>query len=333
MPRPRKKNKHLPPCMYFHHGAYYLVKGDAWRRLPATGESTLAAALEAYAQLVDTPAGTMPALIDAALEALRRRKAKPLSKSTLAQYAVAARILSRKLRQFRPEQVQPRHVAGIKVSMAATPNMANRCLSFLRQVFAYALEQQLIERSPCVGVARHHEAKRQRVPSREEYQAVYENAGPRLQVILELLRYTGQRIEDVLHIERAHLVDAGIYFDPQKVEGKPFIAAWTPELEAVVARAKALRGNVQSFRWLLTGRRGNAPDYRTVKLQWDKACAAAGVQNLHLHDLRAMCLTQAKREGLDPQALGRHSSAQMTARYLRDHEIPVVPTPSFRQSN
>jgi len=330
MARPRKQNSHLPPCLHQKHGAYYYVKNGAWKRLGAT----LTEALVGYAELVEMPAGTMPAVIEDALSAMRART-PPLASSTLAQYTVAAKILKRKLKQFRPEQVQQKHVAGIKVAMASTPNMGNRCLSFLRQVFDYALEQGLIASNPAIGVKRHKEAKRKRVPSQEEYAAVCAHAGSeRLQVVAELLRYTGQRVEDVLHIQIAHLTEAGILFDPEKT-GKPFYAAWTPELRGVVDRAKALRGRARSpaLKWLLQGRRGKPPNYRSVKEQWDRACLAAGIEDLHLHDLRAMCLTQAKREGLDPQALGRHSSPQMTERYLRDREIPVIQTPSFRQSN
>jgi integrase len=333
MARPRKHKTNLPPCVHFKHGAHYYVKGGSWRRLPAEGRSTLASALEAYAELLEAPEGTMAALIDTALEAMRQRT-PALSKSTLRQYGQAARTLKRKLRQFRPEQVQPKHVAAIKLAMASTPNMANRCLSFLRQVFDYAVEQQLIPSNPAASIKRHREGKRTRLPTAEEFAAVMEQAGDRLQVIAELARFTGQRIQDVLHIEHAHLTQEGILFDPEKT-GKPFYAAWSPELRAVVDRAKALRSDgLMSFRWLLPGRSGKEgpkpPDYRSVSRQWRDACTAAGVQDLHFHDLRAMALTQAEREKLDPQALGRHSTPERTKRYLRDRSTPVVSTPRFR---
>ena len=31
--RPRKHNKHLPPCVYIKHGAYYYVKAGRWHPL------------------------------------------------------------------------------------------------------------------------------------------------------------------------------------------------------------------------------------------------------------------------------------------------------------
>jgi len=58
-------------------------------------------------------------------------------------------------------------------------------------------------------------------------------------------------------------------------------------------------------------------------------CAAAGVGDAHLHDPRAVALTAAQQQKLDPTALAAHSSPVMIARYLRDREQPVVDGPSF----
>ncbi|RYG57948.1 MAG: integrase, partial [Alphaproteobacteria bacterium] len=44
--RPRKKDRHLPACMYFKHGAYYLVRKGKWKRL----DTDYQAALMAYAR-------------------------------------------------------------------------------------------------------------------------------------------------------------------------------------------------------------------------------------------------------------------------------------------
>jgi integrase len=325
--RPRQKDRHLPPCVYFKHGAYWYVKGGKWTWLGVT----LAEALEAYAAIVETPEGTMPKVIDDALAWMRARK-PPLAKSTLSQYAGAAKILKRKLAQFRPEQVQPKHVAAIKVSMAGKPNMGNRCLSFLRQVFDYLLEQQVIPANPAVGVKRHKEAERDRLLTPEEQAQIYEQAGPRLQVILDLMFATGQRVNAVLTIQLQDLVEKGIRFPQFKTPTKR-IVKWTPEIRAATERAKALRGNVRSLTWLLPGRPGKPPNYRSVKLQFDKACLAAGVENAQMRDYRAVSATEAEKQGKNPTKLLGHTSPQRTRRYLRSKEEPVVEGPSFRQSN
>lgn len=56
---------------------------------------------------------------------------------------------------------------------------------------------------------------------------------------------------------------------------------------------------------------------------------SAGVEDAHLHDLRAMALTAAEAQGKNPTALAGHTSPAQTKRYLRNRSEPVVESPSF----
>lgn len=319
--RPRKKDKHLPACVYRKHGAYWLVKGGRWVRLGADLKSALAE----YARLREGPKGGMQALIREALPHIT----KQVSAATKAQYEGAARRLEEIFAEFSPHEVKPRDVAQLRRGMADTPNMANRLLTVLRLVFHYAVEEQLVDMNPCIGIRRLEEGKRQRLVTETEFEAIYERAAPRLQVIMDLLRLTGQRVTDVLRIRRADLVEEGIFFRQQKT-GAQLIVRWSPELRQVVERAKILDDNLRALT-LLHGRGGKPVDYRTVHDQWAAACKAAGVEDADLRDLRAVSGTEAKRQGKDPTKLLGHTSPTMTQRYLRDREIPVVEGPSFRR--
>ena len=325
MSRPRKHDRHLPPCVYFRHGRYWHVKRGKWTDLGVT----LVEALEAYARIIETPAGSMPKLIDDALAWMEKRQ-PPLAPTTLYQYKGAAKILRAKLAPFNPEQVQPRHVVKVKRDMVKNPNMANRCLSVLRQVFDYALEEEMpgVDANPAVGVKPYREGERSRLLTHEEYARIYAESGPRLQVIEDLLRETGQRVNAVLRIELSHLVDEGIRFPKFKTPTKR-IVKWTPGLRMAVDRAKALRGNVRSLTWLLPGRHGKPPNYRSVKLQFDQACERAGVEDVQMRDLRAVAATEAEKQGKNPTKLLGHTSPNTTRRYLRSKEEPVVEGPSF----
>jgi integrase len=265
----------------------------------------------------------MDSLIDDALAFINR----DLAKNTVTQYKTAAAKLKHMLAEFTPQSVTMRAVVDVRRKLAGTPNMANRCISLLRQIFDYGLEQQLIDTNPVVGVKRLAERKRDRLISKTEYDAIYAHAGPRLQVLMDLWYLTGQRVGDVLTIRYADLLDEGIRFSQQKTDAK-LIVRWTPELRAVVKRASELHGNVKAMTLLHT-RRGKAPDYGTVKWQWDKARTAAGVLDVQLRDLRAMSGTAARRQGKNPTELLGHKSPAMTERYLRDREIPQVDGPSF----
>lgn len=319
--RPRKKDKHLPPCVYYRSGAFYLVRRGKWQRLGAD----LSTALAEYGRRLEAPKGGMAALIEEALPIIT----KNVAKSTADQYAVAARKLSGMLAEFAPEQVQQRHVAQIRRSLDSTPNMANRCLTVLRLVFSYAVEQQVIDNNPATGIKRLEEAKRERLIARDEYTRIYNAAPPRLQVIMDLLYLTGQRVMDVVKIRRNDITEAGIYFRQGKT-GARLLVAWSPELRAVVERAKGLCGNVKALT-LLHNRRGKAPDYKTVYEQWTAACSRAGVPDADMRDLRAMSGTATEEQGKNPTALLGHTSPTMTKRYLRSKKVPTVEGPSFGQ--
>lgn len=92
--------------------------------------------------------------------------------NTIEQYRSAAERLKDQMAEFEPRDVLPRHVAAIKMHGAATPNMNNRIISFLRMVFAYALEKGLVDSNPCIGIKRHPEKKRDRYLTDGEFNAI-----------------------------------------------------------------------------------------------------------------------------------------------------------------
>lgn len=322
MNRPRKHNKHLPRNVYLRHGAYWYVKRGKWLRIGGT----LKEALTKYATLYEGAPGSMGALIAQAIGHLLR-DVKP---NTANQYRIAARKLQKHFTGIDAQDVMRSDVVKMMDAFAATPNMANRCLSVLKQVFAYAEDRDLVVGNPAKTVTRHEEQKRDRMLEFAELNAIYCASGPRLQVIIDLAIRTGQRIGDVLKIHRADLLDEGIRFAQQKT-GAKIIVAWTPELEEVVARAKALSTSLTAMT-LLHNRRGKTPDYRTVREQWDKACKAAKVTDAHLHDLRAFAATHAKRQGHEATPLLGHTTQAQTVRYLRDRDPALVDGPSFGRS-
>lgn len=317
--RPRKSHPNLPKYVQHRHGAYYLVRAGKWEPLGRDLDDALAE----YAKRMAPPAAGLAGLIDSALAA---KKAK-LAPATWDQYQIVAAKIKHMLAGFRPEQVLPRHVAQVKRELANTPNMANRTMSVLRLVFDFALESQLVDSNPAIGIKRYPEQKRRRLISLEEYASIHALAGPRLQCVMDLLFLTGQRVEDALQVKLADLRDEGIYFEQDKTEAR-LVVEWTPELRAVVAKAKGLIKSVTGFT-LLQGRQGKPVDYRTVRDQWELACKAAGVEDAQMRDIRAMSATAIRAQGGNATALLGHTSAAMTDRYLRDRVVPLVGGPSL----
>lgn len=123
------KTRDLPPRCYFKHGAFfYVTPQNKWVNLGRDRDK----ALREYAKLaVNTGAldiSRMTGLIDTALPAICHGKAKATVKS-YRQCAARLRVI---FAEFGVDNVKPKHVAQVKVSMRDTPNLANRFLTVLR---------------------------------------------------------------------------------------------------------------------------------------------------------------------------------------------------------
>lgn len=316
--RPRKTDRHLPPCMYLKCGRYYLVRKGVWTGIGKDYQS----ALMEYARIMGRKnQGGMAALIDETIE----YKRKKLAANTIKQYEAAAERLKKMLADFEPRDVLPRHVAGIKKHLADTPNMANRVVSFLREVFAYGVEQQIVDSNPCVGIKRHTEKKRDRYITDEEFAAIRAQCSDMIRSILEMCYLTGQRIGDVLSIKLEDITDQGIAFEQQKT-GARLVVAMSDDLAELVAFAKTLPRS-KACNTLFCARTGRPVVYESVKDAFRKACQKAGVSGATIHDLRAKSLTDTDNQGNDAQKLGGHADARMTQRYLRLRQIDVAQPP------
>lgn len=316
--RPKQKDRHLPSCVYLKHGAYYYVKKGKWRKIGNDLES----ALHEYARIVATPDGGLPDLIDKALPAIIAGK----SDSTKTHYSYCARLLKDIFAEFRPDQVRHGDIVQMMDAYSHSVVTANRLLTVLRLVYKWALDRGLVETNPTVSVSRRAQPTRDRLITSHEYAAIYGQCPDWLQVIMDLCYLTGQRIGDVLTIERKNLLDEGIFFKQQKT-GKLLVIAWTPELKAVVERAKSLPSSVHALQYLISTRGGKPRAHPNVWKAFKLAASRAGVSNVTLHDLRAMSGTEADRQGIDPTALLGHTDQRTTRVYLRDKAAKVVSGP------
>lgn len=319
--RPRKKDRHLPACMYQKHGAYYLVRKGKWERLGVDFQASL---LE-YAKRVDVGKQEgMAKLIDDAF-AQMSKKLKP---NTVKQYEAACTRLKEAFADFEPRDVMPRHVAALKMHMSDTPNMSNRIISVLRGVFSYALEKQLVDSNPCTGIRRHPENKRDRYVTDKEFEAICTKSSDSMRVIYEMCYLTGQRIGDVLAIRLSDISAEGIAFKQEKTSAR-LIVRMTPDLEDLVARVKALPRKIRGLTLFCSPRGGKPVHYSSVKDAFAISCKKAGVIDATIHDLRAKSLTDTDDQGNNAQKLGGHTDAKMTARYLRLRKIDVAEPPAM----
>lgn len=316
--RQRTKDRHLPACVYMKHGAYWFVKKGKWRKLG----NDLYTALQEHARIISAPDNGLAALIDRAMPAIIKGK----SESTRKQYEHCARLLKVLLAEYHPDQLKHGDIVQMMDGFADRQAIANRMLTVLRLVYKWALDRRIVDVDPTVSVGRYKQTSRDRLITPQEYRAIYAHCPDWLQVIMDLCYLTGQRIGDVLKIERSHLQADGIFVEQEKT-GKRLIVGWTPELEAVVERAKALPSTAASMRYIIATRAGKLRAHTNVWRAFKAAAEKAGVENVTLHDLRAMSGTEAERQGMDPTALLGHTDRRTTKIYLRDKSTKVVSGP------
>lgn len=323
--RPRKKDRHLPPCVFLKHGAYWYVKRGKWTRLAAD----LPAALVEYARLHRQKTGGMVELIENALPSILKGKAE----STRKTYTRTARYLQEVFLEYAPDQVTQRDVVAIRKRLVDQPSVCNRTINVLRMVFDYALEEEILDSNPCVGVKSLKPNRRNRYMETREFDEIKKHADPLLRIVMDLCYLTGQRIGDVLKIKQSDLSDKGVFIDQQKGQGTVRIfIAWNTDLRATVDAALALHGGLQSDYLLNGGRWGKPPVYGTIWAHFNEARNAAKVEGVTIHDIRAKSGTDTDEQGMDPQKLLGHTNPEMTRHYLRKRRIAIVQGPSFRQS-
>jgi len=320
--RPRKQDRHLPACLYLKHGSYWLVKKGKWHNLGSDYSEALQEYAKRQAQPIIKKDG-MPELIDKVLEV----HLKKVAKSTASAYQYIGERLKDMLAEFEPRQVKPKHIAAIKIKLADTPAMCNRFLTLLYIVFSYALEWELVEQNPCIGVRKHKEHSRTRYVTHDELNALLNHLSEPMQNLFTLVYLTGQRIGDVLKLHESNITENGITFVQQKTGAKLLIKL-TPDISQVLAN---IQPSAQGRLFYL--KNGRALSYQMAYNAYDKARKSAGISNIIIHDLRAKSLTDANDEGKSAQNLDGHKNASTTRIYLRGRKpieanAPTLPKKS-----
>jgi integrase len=299
--------------MHYKHGAYYLVRHNKWLRLAKNQHD----ALVEYARLTSGPeGGAFGELVSRGLADMKLTVAE----STYRVYSSCARRVLEAFIEFTPQQVRPYHIARFLDDNKSTPGAANSIRTFLRGIFQRAVRWGIVESNPVRDIDKFKTAKRDRYITDEEYQRIREHATPTLACLMDIAYLTGQRIGDCLHIRYADISEEGIFVRQQKTKNRVLIAM-TSDLAEVIASAKALHQSVKGLT-LFHRRDGTPIPYVTMRDQWRRARLAAGVEDVHFHDIRAAAATDANARGLDSKALLGHASESSHKRYLRSKETP-----------
>lgn len=150
--------------------------------------------------------------------------------------------------------------------------------------------------------------------ARRLLQATEVSLNPQLRSIVGLLLLTGARKNELLKAQWQHVdVDRKVWFIPTTKTGKPRHVPLSQAALDIIDRLPRF----EKCPWLLPNPKTKLP-FTDIKHPWDTARTAAGLEGLHIHDLRHSAASFMINAGIDLFAVGRilgHADHQSTMRY------------------
>jgi integrase len=327
-------SRDLPPRVYIKDGSYWHVaaigKTRKWTKLCRAREGLPAMYLALGKLTADKGIDDMvPKLIADWKEEIGKER----EKRTRDDDAFRLREISDAFAEFRAAQVKTPDVIEFLKRFKATPRTYNAYRSMVRELMRFAEEKGFRpEGSNPTGAIKQmsiaarnryitdSELRRIKVAAMYGKDGVLTRSGPMICAVIDLAYLTGQRISDLLALEWSAIGRDGITFKPGKVAKTTRVTVlieWTPRLRAVIERVKKIkRANI---RYVIANQEGRPYKYHGVRIAWDRALERAGIEDAHIHDLRAKALTDKDRaEGMGAaRTMGGHSTEHQTADYVR----------------
>jgi integrase len=208
------------------------------------------------------------------------------------------------------------------------PYAANRALAVMSKMFTLA--EKWGERpdgsNPCRHVEKYGEHKRERMLSADEFSRLADalrtyGRSPYVVAAVKLLVFTGARLSEILHLKWEWIdFDRGEARLPDSKTGAKTLHFPAPAL-AVLADLPRVEGNP----YVIVG---NVAGARLVNLEkpWRAIRAAAGLDDVRLHDLRHAFASVAASSGMGLPIIGKmlgHTQAATTHRYAHLASDPV----------
>lgn len=213
-----------------------------------------------------------------------------------------------------------RHVRSIRDERAGRPEAANAIVKALRQVFAYGVAAELVDRNPAKdipylksGSQGFHSWTDDEVHKFEATHPV----GSKARLAFALLFYTGQRRSDVVHFGRQHLRDGCINFTQYKNRNRKPILLSIPIIQALQEIISASPCGDLTFLVTDFGRPFSAAGFGNKFRFW---CNQAGLPHCSAHGLRKAAAARLAELGASEHeimAVTGHQTSKKVARYTR----------------
>ena len=252
-----------------------------------------------------------------------------MTQATAAKYRNQAdNYLRPALERRRVADVTRRDIENMAKRAAHSPTLRNRVLAFASRLFNLfeIWEWRPQHTNPVRGVDRAREEARDRVLSPNEIGALSdvlnaaESIHPASIAAIRFAAVTGLRIGEILAIQWVHVdFETGRLLLPKTKTGR--------RSHDLPSAALAILTDLPRINaWPFTTGRDAPIMYRTVRLHFARIAAAAGLDDVRLHDLRRTVMTTAAAAGVGTHVLRDllgHKTTVMADRYVRAIGNPV----------
>jgi integrase len=234
------------------------------------------------------------------------------------------------LGKLKLKDITPAHIAKLHASGRGRPTNANRCRALLSHLFKMAevWGERRPGSNPCRYVEKFGERKRERFLSAEELTRVADalerskgREPPSAITAIRLLILTGCRLSEILSLRWEWIdFERGCVMLPDSKTGAKTVPLGAPALGAL-AELQRQEGSP----YVLPAERGDG-HFVGIQKPWQRVRAAAGLDDVRIHDLRHSFASIAVSSGDSLYLVGKvlgHRQARTTERYAHLTDDPV----------
>ncbi len=230
-------------------------------------------------------------------------------------------------RPFSPERRETEHRPAVRALLEGirrrAPTQANRTLATLRKLFSWAVEHDLIEVSPCLGIKAPTEEKpRVRVYTNDEVRAILDAvAGTELADLVPFVFYTATRSEEARSARWSDIdLERRLWVIPDTKEGQAHAVPLAAGAMKLLARLS--RESDYVFPAPTAAGYMDHPQKAVVLVR-----RRSGVADFRLHDVRRTVRTRLAELGVTPDVAERvlgHVIAGIRRVYDRYDYVPQM---------
>jgi integrase len=202
------------------------------------------------------------------------------------------------------------HVRALVGQISAKrPILANSVKAAISAIFTFAVDQEIVDKNPCKGIAENKTSSRKRVLSETEIALFWEGCdlvNPVRAAALKTILFTGQRPGEVSHMRHEHIMDGWWTMpgDPVPELGWPGTKNGESHKVWLSAKVQELISAANNSGFVFASERGN--HVRDLNAAMRKISKTKGlVPEVHPHDLRRTAGTLITGRGHGREAMDR----------------------------